>query len=215
MATIKEHCCGADLFFNKKKAIKEYRKYLKKGPVKATAKIIQQLQEQDIEGKSLIDIGGGIGAIQWWFLQSGGKESIDIDASTGYLKQAQEHANQNDWQDKAQFLMGDCIEVYPQVDEAHFITLDKVVCCYPNYIEILSATCDKAKENISLSYPMDGLIAQVLRYFGVLFFIITNNPYRPYVHPVKEIRNLFEQQGYYRVAHDKVFPWHVETYARN
>jgi hypothetical protein len=31
MASIQEHCCGANMFFDKKKSNKEYRDYLKKG----------------------------------------------------------------------------------------------------------------------------------------------------------------------------------------
>ena len=73
MTSVREHCCGADLFFNKKTAEKEYRKYLKKGPSRVTAKIIQHLRQQEIEGKSMVDVGGGIGALQWWFLDNGGK----------------------------------------------------------------------------------------------------------------------------------------------
>jgi len=215
MTTIQEHCCGADLFFNKKTAAKEYRKYLKKGPVKATAKIIQQLAAQNVTGKSLVDIGGGIGALQWWFLQQGGGQTTDIDASSGYLKKAETHAHDNGWQDKTSFLMGDCTDLYQNVEDPHIITMDKVVCCYPNFKEILSATCEKSKEIVSLSYPMDGIISQALRKIGDLYFMIKKNPYRPYVHSVKEIREIFASKGYQRVAHDLSFPWHVETYARN
>ena len=214
MATIKEHCCGADLFFNKKTAVKEYKTFLKKGPLKATAKIIEQLEEEDVEGKSLIDVGGGIGALQWWFLKKGGKQTTDIDASSGYLKQAEDHAAKNGWQNQAQFLMGDCTDVYDQVEAVDFITLDKVVCCYPNYKEILNASCDKSLGYVSLSYPMDGVIAQGIKRLGDLFFFLKGNAYRPYVHPVKDIRALFSNNGYERISHNLVFPWHVETYQR-
>lgn len=214
MTTIQEHCCGADLFFNAKTAAKEYNKYLKKGPGKATAKINQQLAGLNLENKSLIDVGGGIGAIQWWFLEQGGQQTTDIDASSGYLKKAEDHALNNGWRNKTSFIEGDCTEKYNEVDDAHFITLDKVVCCYPNYEEILAITCNKAKEAVTLSYPMDGIIAQTLRSLGVLFFMLKKNPYRPYVHPVKEIRAVFANNGYERVAHDVSFPWHIETYKK-
>ncbi len=214
MTNIKEHCCGADLFFNKKTAAKEYRKYLKKGPSRVTAKIIEQLDSQNVGGKSMVDVGGGIGALQWWFLQKGGNKTTDIDASSGYLKQAENHASKNGWQDKTHFIMGDCTDVYKEIEDPHFITLDKVVCCYPNYKEILELTCEKSTGHISLSYPMDGIISQTLRWFGDLYFRLVKNPYRPFVHPVKDIRNVFAERGYQRIAHDLAFPWHVETYAR-
>ncbi len=212
MTTIKEHCCGADMFFNKKTAAKEFRNYQKKGPSRVTAKIIQQLEGQDVEGKSMVDVGGGIGALQWWFLQQGGKQTTDIDASSGYLKQAEDFAKENGWQDRTHFFMGDCTDIYDQIASPDYITLDKVVCCYPNYKEILESTCKKSTGHVSLSYPMDGVIAHAIRNLGALFFMILRNPFRPYVHPVKEIRDVFARNGYQRITHDLVFPWHVETY---
>jgi magnesium-protoporphyrin O-methyltransferase len=214
MVTIKEHCCGADLFFNKKMAAKEYKNYLKKGPSKATSKIIDQLAEKDVAGKSLVDVGGGIGALQWWFLKKGGKHTTDIDASSGYLKQAEIHAAKNGWQEQSRFLLGDCIEIYDEIETVDFITLDKVVCCYPNYKEILNATCKKSTGLVSLSYPMDGIIAQGIKRLADLFFMLLGNPYRPFIHSVKEIRSIFAENGYNRVSYNLAFPWHVETYER-
>jgi 2-polyprenyl-3-methyl-5-hydroxy-6-metoxy-1,4-benzoquinol methylase len=215
MTTIKEHCCGADLFFNKKTAAKEYRHYLKKGPSRVTARIIQQLAGQDITNKRMIDVGGGIGALQWWFLQNGGKRTTDIDASSGYLAQAANHASDNNWQDQAHFFEGDCTDVYSRIDEADYITLDKVVCCYPNYKEILESTCDKSTSHVSLSYPMDGIISQAISKLGALYFMLIKNPYRPFVHPVSEIRVVFAKKGFERVGHSVAFPWHIETYAKS
>jgi 2-polyprenyl-3-methyl-5-hydroxy-6-metoxy-1,4-benzoquinol methylase len=215
MITIKEHCCGADMFFDKKTAAREYRTYLKKGPSRVTARIIKQLESQDVTGKTMIDVGGGIGALQWWFLHNGGTQTIDIDASTGYLSQAENHAIENDWQDKTRFFEGDCTEVYDQIENADYITLDKVVCCYPNYKEILESTCDKSISHVSLSYPMDGMIAQAIASLGGLFFMLMNNPYRPFVHPVSKIRGVFAAKGYQRIFHSKAFPWHIETYIKS
>ncbi len=214
MATILEHCCGTDKFFNKKTAERQYRKYLKSGPSRVTAKIIEQLNNLDTQGKSLIDIGAGIGAIQWWFLNNGGSKTTDIDASSGYLAKAEKHAKEKGWQDQTQFLMGDCTDVYPQTEKADFITLDKVICCYPNYKDILESTCKKQPQYISLSYPKDGFISDGVRTLGALVLMLTKNSFRPFVHKVKDVRQLFKNNGYERVAYQLAFPWHVETYKR-
>lgn len=215
MTTIKEHCCGADLFFNKKMARREFRKYRKKGATGATAKIIQQLDNNDVTDQHLVDIGGGIGALQWWFLGKGGRLTTDIDASSGYLREAENYAKYMGWDSKAEFIKGDCTEIYPQITRPDYITLDKVVCCYPNYKEILEATCEKSNAFVSLSYPIDGIIAQVVRWFIYLFLRIMKNPFSPYIHSVKDIRKVFASKGYQRLAHDVVFPWHIETYLKN
>ncbi|MFH6604503.1 class I SAM-dependent methyltransferase [Maribacter algicola] len=214
MTSVKEHCCGADLFFDRKTAEKQYRHYLKNGPSRVTAKIIQQLTRQTIEGKSLLDVGGGIGALQWWFLQRGGSKTISIDASSGYLRQAEEHAAKNGWETKTHFILGDYTEVYSQVDRPDYITLDKVVCCYPEFKEILEISCQQARTYVALSYPIDGMISRIISWFGTLFIRFKNNSFRPYVHSVNQIRQVFEQQGYKRVSHALAFPWHIEIYRR-
>lgn len=214
MTTIQEHCCGADLFFDKKTAKKQYRQYLKKGPSRVTAKIIQQLTSKTIEGKSLIDVGGGIGALQWWFLQQGGSQTTAIDASSGYLQQAEEHAVKNAWEEKTDFVLGDYTVVHTQVDRPDYITLDKVVCCYPDYKEIIEVSCKKAKTHIALSYPIDGIFSKIVSWFGALFIKFKSNSFRPYVHSVNKIREVFHGQGYERVSHTMAFPWHIETYRR-
>lgn len=214
MPSIKEHCCGADMLFNAKKAKKEYRKYLRKGPGKASRKLIGQLAQMSLDGKSMLDIGGGIGALQWWFLESGGAHTTDVDASSGYLALANEHANQQGWADKATFKMGDIVDVEGDLQAADVVTLDKVVCCYPNYEEIIEVSCNKSKEIVALTYPMDGFVASTLRNLGSFFIKLTGNPYRPYVHSVTKIRDQFKRWQFECVASEFSFPWYVETYRR-
>lgn len=219
ISSIKAHCCGADSLFDKKKAKKEYKKYLKNGPTRVTGRIITQmnklLSQVDLSSYSMIDIGGGIGALQWWFLEKGGGQSIDVDASSGYLDQASSHANKMGWESQTKFIMGDCTDVYPELQKADIITLDKVVCCYPNYEEILKTTCKKSSQYIALSYPMDGFAAQVLRQLGVLLLKIIKNDYRPYVHSVVSIRGIFKEEKFSLVAKDFAFPWHIEIYRKD
>lgn len=81
--------------------------------------------------------------------------------------------------------MGDCVVVYPQIKQVDFITLDKVVCCYPNFKEILRATCDKQPETISLSYPMDGFVAEMVQSMGALLMKLKGGSFRPLCAPCK------------------------------
>ena len=214
MASIQEHCCSANIFFDEKMAKKQYERYLKKGPPKVTARIIEQLSKYDIKGKSLIDVGGGIGALQWWFLEAKGAQTISIDASSGYLKQAEEHAGINGWESKTRFIFGDYAEAHKQLEAVDFVTLDKMICCYPDYKEIIEISCAKARSHITLSYPIDGPISKLFAWFEGLFTKLKGQNFRPFIHPVSEIRKTFEQQGYARTAHNLVFPWHVETYKK-
>ncbi len=214
MISTKEHCCGADMFFDEKKSNKKYRDYLKKGPPRITLEIINQIKSQKIQGKSLLDIGGGIGALQWWFLEMDGARTISIDASSSYLQQSQAHAKENNWDSKTQFIFGDYIEEHKRVNNPDYITLDKVVCCYPDFKEIIKISCTKANSCITLSYPMDDVISKIIFGMAILSTKLKRNLFRPYIHPVRKIRKTFEHCGYERISHKAVFPWHIETYRK-
>jgi len=214
MTSIKEHCCGADLLFDEKTAIKQYKSYLKKGPSRVSKRIIGQMEKGPL-GDSLIDVGGGIGAIQWWFLQNGGEKSYGIDASSGYSHLAKEHASKNNYEKSTQFLIGDFVDqknLLPQVDH---VTMDKVICCYPDYNAIIDLACQKATKSISLSYPMDGWIADAFRAIGVLVIKLKGIPFKPYIHRVSSLRSTFEKNGFKLKEQDLAFPWHVETYVKD
>ena len=213
MTDIKEHCCGADKLFDKKTAKKQYKSYLKNGPSRVTKKLIGQLEKTNT-GSSLLDVGGGIGAIQWWFLNHGGKQTYGIDASSGYTELVMEHAEKNNLKESAHFILGDFISKSKELPQVNHITLDKVICCYPNFETILNLACTTSLNTVSLSYPMDGFISDIFRSFGVLYMKMTGNPFKPYVHRVASVRALFIENGFELKARELSFPWHIETYAK-
>ncbi len=213
MTDLKEHCCGADQLFDSKTAKKQYKKYLKKGPSKITKKLIGQLEKNNT-GVSLLDVGGGIGAIQWWFLNQGGKQTFGVDASTGYTDLAQGHAKKNNLNEITHFIIGDFTTKAKELPKVDHVTLDKVICCYPDYESIINQACTKTLNTVSLSYPMDGSIANIFRSMGVLFMKLTGNPFKPYIHNVSSVRKLFIENGFKVKEKELSFPWHIETYAK-
>ena len=213
MTTIQEHCCGADQLFDAKTAKKQYKSYLKKGPSRVTKKLIGQLGRIQT-GSSLLDVGGGIGAIQWWFLNQGGHQTIGVDASTGYTALAKDHATKNNLQKQTHFIIGDFTANATALPMVNHVTMDKVICCYPDYKAIIDLACSKASNSITLSYPMDGFIADIFRGAGVLMMKLMRNPFKPYVHRVSSVRGLFAKNDFMLVEKDLSFPWHIETYMK-
>ena len=57
-------CIGIERFFDVKQAKKDLKKYRKNGAQKATKTLINAISSHNINSFSLLDIGGGIGAIQ-------------------------------------------------------------------------------------------------------------------------------------------------------
>src|SRR3989442_14387882 len=85
-------CCGASACesqFDRKRAARELRDYRAHGPTNATTRaMIHLLRRAGVDGGTLLDIGAGIGAIQYDLLEAGAREVTAVDASTAHQQPA-------------------------------------------------------------------------------------------------------------------------------
>ena len=209
-----KHCCGADQFFDMKGAQKQLKIFKKKGAGKSTKRLLKILHLQDIQGKTLLDIGGGIGAIQWSFLENGGKNTLGVDASRGYIKVAETYAVENDFIEKSQFLFGDFVDKSEEIPSHDFVTLDKVVCCYPDYQSLIGKSIGKCNKIIALTYPLGGPISKITAMFENIYFYFKKNPFHIYIHSPREIERFIISKGFAPVQKKISFPWHVQVYSK-
>ena len=61
-------CQGIEKFFDRREAERKLRRYRKSGPGKSTRILIDAIKEHSVDGKTLLDIGGGVGADGYPFL---------------------------------------------------------------------------------------------------------------------------------------------------
>ncbi len=207
-------CCGADMLFDFDSAQKQLKKYIKKGPQGSTRSLIKALSPYKKANKSLLDIGGGIGAIQWDFLNSNGAHATDVDASSGYLNTARSYALSNNWESKTRFIKGDFVDVSSQIETYHFVTLDKVICCYPGYQHLLANAMAKCDEIMGLTFPMGGPIAHIFSFFNRMYMKIRKIPFRSYIHSAKTVEKIITANGFQIVHRSISFPWRVWVFER-
>lgn len=150
------HCKEAGEFFNDKTAQKELRRYRKKGPLKSTRLLIDQLCHPRVAGKTLIDIGGGIGAIQHELFRNGLKAATQVEASQAYIEAAESEAERLGNKDRLTSFYGDFVELAPDLEQAEIVTLDRVICCYPDMEKLVEGVISKSNETCGLVYPRPG-----------------------------------------------------------
>ncbi len=209
-----QHCCDADHFFDLKVAEKDLSKYRKKGVKGATKKLIQALSQFNRKGRSLLDIGGGIGAIQWDHLENGGGRTSDVDASWAYLNAAEKYSRSQGWEEHTTFLQGDFVDQESNPGRHDFVTLDKVVCCYPDFEKLLTKSLEHCEQVIALSFPRGGPIAKLLNLTAIAWMRIKGSSFRPYIHPKKEMEMLITSHGFSKLSETSSFPWIIQAYAR-
>jgi hypothetical protein len=57
-------CQGIEDLFSEEYVAGELKRYRRRGPDKTTRILIEALKKDGVEGETLLDIGGGLGAIQ-------------------------------------------------------------------------------------------------------------------------------------------------------
>jgi magnesium-protoporphyrin O-methyltransferase len=211
-----KHCCGADQLFDLKGAEKALKKYRKRGLTTVSRRLFSALfDDREMKEKTLLDIGGGIGALQWEFLKSGGRRTYSVDASSGYQQVAASYALEKNLIEQVNFVLGDFTDHADQIPTVDFVTLDKVLCCYPDYGILLDLSLLRCRESIAISYPLGGLIAKFITKFTHLYLMLKKNPFRTYIHSPKEIEKRILSHGFKRSSRRVFFPWHIQVYSRS
>src|SRR5512138_1237082 len=135
-------CCGCESYqsqFGDEHATKDLKRYRKKGPDRTTSLLIEALKREAIGGMSLLDVGAGIGIVHHELLDAGVAEAVHVDATAPHIQVAEQEAARRGHAERVTFLRGDFVVLAPQIPTADVVTLDRVICCYPD-MELLVST---------------------------------------------------------------------------
>ncbi len=207
-------CEGLEQLFDAELAERELREYHQHGAEKTTRVLLDTLTAQGIAGMTLLDIGGGVGAIQHQLLQAGAAHALHVDASTAYLHAARQEAQRLGHTDRAAFRHGDFVALAPQIEPADIVTLDRVICCYPDMPALVSLSAARAQRFYALVYPRDAWWAHLGSRIINLYFRVSRSPMRFFVHPAAAVETMIHQQGLTRIFHRNMGFWQVLVYTR-
>jgi spermidine synthase len=210
-------CCqGVDEIFGERTARRDLKRYRKRGPSKPTRILLEALRREGIEGVTVLDIGGGVGVIQHELLGAGADRATGVEASAAYLRAAREEAERRGHGDRISYQAGDFVALADRVEPADVVTLDRVICCYPEMEALVSRSADRTRRLYGLVYPQD-------RWWVGLGIRVTNlimrglrRAFRAYLHPTSAVDAVAREQGLVRRFARTVGPvWQVAVYVRD
>jgi 2-polyprenyl-3-methyl-5-hydroxy-6-metoxy-1,4-benzoquinol methylase len=202
-------------FYNEKRAAAEMRKYRKKGPIPSTRTLIEALKAEGVEGATLLDIGGGIGAIQHALLAAGVAQATSVDASAAYLDAAGTESDRRVHGDRVTYRHGDFVELAESVPPADIVTLDRVINVYPDWDRLVALSAERAQRLYGLVYPRDRRMVRLVIFVMNLALRVLRKPVRASVHPAAAIERVVREQGLSRHFSRSVgAAWQVAVYRR-
>ena len=209
-----DHCCDANKQFNAREARSKVRSFRKKGARKATLRLIQLMRKGVSEGDSLLDIGGGVGVIG---LELKGVEwYTSVDASRSYQAEAKKLYADRAWpKEQLHFITADFVEVAEHIATHDHVTLDKVICCYPEMKSLLIAACGKADKQLGLVYPQVSWLAKAGRWLANVYLRMTGSAFRAYIHAPAQVSAVMHESGYTLEEKQACFPWWIEVWKKS
>lgn len=208
------HCRATDAKFGGTKAAADLRRYRRRGPDDTTARILALLRESPLQNVTLLDVGGGIGVLAHELLGGEARSAVLVDASTAYLAAANAEAATRGHADRFSVRHGDFVDIAGDLDDADVVTLDRVVCCYPDYRALLAAAAAKSRRLLALSYPRDRWHVRLVIAVENLARRLARNAFRTFVHPPHEMHRVLETAGYRPVREHTGFVWRVMLFER-
>lgn len=206
-------CQGIEELFNEKNAAQELSRYRQKGADRTTRIMIDALKKEGIQGLTLLDIGGGIGAIQHALLEAGVQQATDVDASRAYIKAARQEAERRGLSERVAFRHGNFIDLAEEVSPADIVTLDRVLCCYPDVENMVRLSVARARKLYGLVYPRDTWWIKIGASILNFIFRLQKNPFRIFPHPTYMVEEMIQKNGFKRHFHFHTLIWQVVVYA--
>lgn len=205
-------CCPNT--FSSRDAEGDLKRYREKGPDKTTRSLIDAIVAEGVEGASLLDIGGGIGVVQLELLAAGAASALSVDASEAYVEVALAEAERRGYGDRTTARVGDFVTLASKIEPADVVTLDRVVCCYPDLAALLGAASSHARRLVGLVYPRDSWWNRVAARAIAAFGWLTRDATRWYLHRPGDVDAILRAAGYRRREITRDMIWQVALYER-
>jgi magnesium-protoporphyrin O-methyltransferase len=207
-------CQGIEKLFSQKQVEKELARYHRNGPDKTTRMLIEAIKKAGVSGLSLLDIGGGVGAIQHALLDAGVNEVTSVDASRAYLAAAKAEAGRRGQAERVRYLHGNFVDLAEEIPPAGIVTLDRVICCYHDMEKLVGLSAERAGKVYGLVYPRDVWWVKVALVLMNFWFKLRRNPFRTFVHSAEGVEAILSKKDLKRRSYQQTLVWQVVVYTR-
>jgi magnesium-protoporphyrin O-methyltransferase len=209
--------CGCDKgfeIFDRRSAEADLERYRTHGPDGSTQLLLDLIRARGVRGASILDIGAGIGVIDHELLREGAGHAVLVDASPPSLEAARNEARRRGHLDRVDFVDGDFVSRAPSIDLADIVTLDRVVCCYPDMESLVRLSASRAKALYGLVLPRDNAINRVAVGLVNVWYRIRGMTYRTFAHPNDRVDAIAAEAGLRQSTERHTLFWRVVLYER-
>ena len=210
-------CCtpkGYRQIFSEKNAAGEARRYRRNGLDGTSKRIFDFIRERGVEGETLLEVGGGIGAIEIELLKAGMARAVNVELTPTYEAAAGELLVEAGLTGRVDRRLMDFAEAGTEVETVDVVVMNRVICCYPDMPKLAGAAADRARGLLVMSFPNRRWwtrLGLTLANFG---FRVIRMQFRVFLHPPALIVAAVEQRGFKTRLNQPGLLWQVVALER-
>jgi SAM-dependent methyltransferase len=150
---------------------------------------------EGVTGARVLEIGGGIGAVQAELLSAGASTGQIVELVPSYEPYARELAREKGLEERTTFVVADLLDDPAAVEAADVVVLNRVVCCSPDGVELMSVAAALTLRKLLASYPRDVVWIRLGIQTINLLQRLRRRSFRAFVHPPAALRAAAENEG--------------------
>jgi len=205
-------CCspkGYRWIFSERSAAAEAKRYRRSGLDSTSQRIVEFLKKEGVEGRSVLEIGGGIGAIQIELLKAGAARAVGIELTPTYEEAALGLLRDAGLEDRVERRIMDFAETASLVAAADIVIMNRVVCCYPDMPKLTRAAADHTRGLLLMSFPRRAWWTRSTVALGNLLLKLTRREFHIFVHRPDQIASTAQETGMRKVHDQRGTFWSV------
>jgi hypothetical protein len=205
-------CCSAQGYrwiFSERSARSEAKRYRRKGLDATSRRIVDFVKGHGVEGRSVLEVGGGIGAIQIELLKAGASRAVSIELTPTYEQVAGELLRDAALTDRVERKVMDFAQAAAEVDSADVVIMNRVICCYPDMPRLAGAAADHARQLLVVSYPRGSWWMRAGLGLANLMLLVMRREFHIFLHAPRQIVATSIQHGLRPVLNERGLIWTV------
>jgi magnesium-protoporphyrin O-methyltransferase len=210
-------CCtpkGYRTIFSEKSAEAEARRYRRQGLDKLSRRIAELLKERGVEGRTMLEVGGGVGAIEIELLKAGVTHAVNVELTPTYEEAAGELLRETGLADRVERRVMDFVETGAEVEAADFVVLNRVICCYPDMPRLTAAAAERARHTLVLTFPNSRWWTRLGLTIVNFGFRVVRLRFRIFLHRPELILAVAEKHGLKATINHRGLLWQVAAFDR-
>jgi len=210
-------CCSTDLErgFDEGVAARDLAAYRRDGLPPDQRRLLAALVADGLKDQTVLDIGGGIGAIHHNLLRAGARSVTDVDGSAAYVAVAQEEARRQGDIDRIDYRHGDFVQLADGIEPADVVVLLRVLCCYPDMPALVQASARRARRSYGVIYPRSTWwMRAAAAAFDAVRPVAGSVSGPGYVHMESEVDMAVRKEGFTLLLSETTWFWRVALYRR-